>query len=84
MNAEVEVGATEGFVISDDAIVTWENKQYIFEEIKPKTYKMFPITIGNSENGYTQLVNFDIRNANKTFVTKGAYHLLMALKNVEE
>ena len=84
MNAEVEVGATEGFIIPDDAIVTWENKQYIFEEIKPKTYKMFPITIGNSENGYTQLVNFDIRNANKTFVTKGAYHLLMALKNVEE
>ena len=30
MNAEVEVNAEEGFVIADDAIVTWENKQYIF------------------------------------------------------
>lgn len=84
MNAEIEVNAEKGFVIPDDAIVTWEGKQYIFEELKPKTYKMFPVTIGNSENGLTELLNFDVRNANKAFVTKGAYHLLMALKNVEE
>lgn len=84
MNAEIEVNAEKGFVIPDDAIVTWEGKQYIFEEIKPKTYKMFPVTIGNSENGLTELLNFDAKNANKAFVTKGAYHLLMALKNVEE
>ena len=84
MNAEIEVNAEKGFVIPDDAIVTWEGKQYIFEEIKPKTYKMFPVTIGNAENGLTELLNFDSKNANKTFVTKGAYHLLMALKNVEE
>ena len=84
MNAEIDVNAEEGFVIPDDAIVTWEGKQYVFEELKPKTYKMFPVTIGNSENGLTELLNFDVKNANKAFVTKGAYHLLMALKNVEE
>ena len=84
MNAEIEVNAEKGFVIPDDAIVTWEGKQYIFEEIKPKTYKMFAVTIGNAENGLTELLNFDSKNGNKTFVTKGAYHLLMALKNVEE
>ncbi len=84
MNAEIEVNAEQGFVIPDDAVVTWEGKQYVFEEVKPKTYKMFPVTIGNSENGLTELLNFDIKNANKAFVTKGAYHLLMALKNVEE
>ena len=84
MNAEIEVNAEEGFVIPDDGIVTWEGKQYVFEELKPKTYKMFPVTIGNSENGLTELLNFDVKNANKAFVTKGAYHLLMALKNVEE
>ncbi|MBD8018351.1 efflux RND transporter periplasmic adaptor subunit [Kaistella pullorum] len=84
MNAEIEVNAEQGFVIPDDAVVTWEGKQYVFEEVKPTTYKMFPVTIGNSENGLTELLNFDIKNANKAFVTKGAYHLLMALKNVEE
>ncbi|MBU8881910.1 efflux RND transporter periplasmic adaptor subunit [Kaistella sp. DKR-2] len=84
MNAEVEVNAEEGFVVPDDAIVTWENRQYIFEEVKPKSFRMFPVTIGNSENGYTELSNFDMKNAGKKFVIKGAYTLLMAIKNVEE
>ncbi len=84
MNAEMEADSEEGIVIPDDAIVTWEEKQYIFEEVKPKTYKMFPVEIGNAENGFTELLNFKEENRGKKFVTKGAYQLLMALKNVEE
>ena len=84
MNAEMEADSEEGSVIPDDAIVTWEEKQYIFEEIKPKTYKMFPVQIGNSENGMTEILNFKTEISKKKFVTKGAYQLLMALKNVEE
>lgn len=84
MNAEVEINMNQGFTIPDDAIVTWDHKQYIFEEVKPKTYKMFPVAIGNSENGLTEIVNNTSDFQNKKFVTKGAYQLLMALKNVEE
>ena len=84
MNAEIETNAQKALAIPDEAIVTWEEKQYIFEEIQPKTYKMFPVNIGNSENGFTELLNFSAENAKKKFVTKGAYQLLMSLKNVEE
>lgn len=84
MNAEIEVNAEQGLTISDDAIVSWEGKQYIFEEVKPNTYKMFAVTIGNSENGITEILNNTSDFQNKKFVTKGAYHLLMALKNIEE
>ena len=84
MNAEVETNSETGNTVPDDAVVTWENKQYIFEEVKPKTFKMFPVTIGNSENGRTEILNFDEKLKNKRFVTKGAYYLLMGLKNVEE
>ena len=84
MNAEMEADSEEGIVIPDDAIITWEEKQYVFEEIQPKTYKMFPVEIGNSENGFTQLLNVKEENTKKKFVIKGAYQLLMALKNVEE
>ena len=84
MNAEMEADSEEGIVIPDDAVVTWEEKQYVFEETKPKTYKMFPVEIGNAENGFTELLNFKEENKSKKFVTKGAYQLLMALKNVEE
>ncbi len=84
MNAEVETKTETGNTVPDDAVVTWEGKQYIFEEIQPKTYKMFPVTIGNSENGRTEILNLDEKAKNKKFVTKGAYYLLMGLKNVEE
>lgn len=84
MNAEIETDAQEAYIIPDDAIVTWEGRQYIFEELKPATYKMFAVNIGNSENGYTQLSSMTHESTSKRFVTKGAYQLLMALKNVEE
>lgn len=84
MNAEVETNSEIGNTVPDDAIVTWENKQYIFQEVKPKTYKMVEVKIGNSENGRTEIYHIDQNLKNKKFVTKGAYHLLMGLKNVEE
>lgn len=84
MNAEVETNSETGNTVLDDAIVTWENKQYIFQEVKPKTYKMVEVKIGNSENGRTEIYHIDQNLKNKKFVTKGAYHLLMGLKNVEE
>ena len=84
MNAEVETNSETGNTVPDDAIVTWEGKQYIFQEVKPKTYKMVEIKIGNSENGRTEVYNLDQNLKNKKFVTKGAYNLLMGLKNVEE
>lgn len=84
MNAEVETQTETGNTVPDDAVITWEGKQYIFEQVQPKTYKMFPVTIGNSENGRTEILNLDEKAKNKKFVTKGAYYLLMGLKNVEE
>lgn len=84
LNAKIETENKISTSISDDAVVTWEGKQYVFEELKPKTYKMVEVQIGNSENGYTELVNTSQNFMNKKFVTKGAYQLLMGLKNIEE
>lgn len=84
LNAKIETENKISTSISDDAVVTWEGKQYVFEELKPKTYKMLEVQIGNSENGYTELVNTSQSFMNKKFVTKGAYQLLMGLKNIEE
>lgn len=84
MNADVETQSETGIVVPDDAIVTWEEKQYIFEEINPKTFRMFPVKIGNSENGYTEILAHPNILKSKKFVIKGAYQLLMGLKNIEE
>lgn len=84
MNADAEIHRQNDTVLPEDAVVTWEDKQYIFEEIKPKNYKMVEVKIGNSENGYQQILQTNTDILKKKIVTKGAYQLLMALKNVEE
>ncbi|MDO5614899.1 MAG: efflux RND transporter periplasmic adaptor subunit [Cruoricaptor ignavus] len=84
MNAEIETNAETGLAIPDDAVVTWENQQFVFVEVAPHSYKMTSVEIGNSENGYTEIRDFENRLATKKIVISGAYHLLMALKNLEE
>jgi cobalt-zinc-cadmium efflux system membrane fusion protein len=84
MNAEVEINNQNGATLPEDAVVTWENQQYIFEETKPNTFTMTKVAIGNSENGNTQILNLPTNFYQKKIVTKGAYQLLMALKNIED
>lgn len=84
VNATIEIKAQQRQALPEDAVVTWEGKQYIFEKIAPNTFKMLPISIGNSENGYIEIIGDSDQFAQKKIVTKGAYHLLMGLKNVEE
>jgi cobalt-zinc-cadmium efflux system membrane fusion protein len=46
-------------------------------------YEMIPAEIGTSENGFIQVLNED-KFKGKELVIKGAYTLLMALKNKSE
>ena len=85
MNAEVEVATNNAFVISNDGLVRFEGKQYVFTQTENKKYQMQEVTTQNTENGFTQITFPDSNEMrNKTFVTKGAYTLLMKMKNAEE
>lgn len=85
MNAEVEVATNNAFVIPNDGLVRFEGKQYVFIQTENKKYEMQEVTTQNTELGFTQITfpdSTDMRN--KTFVIKGAYTLLMKMKNTEE
>lgn len=85
MNAEVRVKNTQAFVVPNEAIVQFEGKQYIYKVIGNRQFEMTAINTGESENGFTEIVSPTkdmISNAN--FVTKGAYSLLMMIKNKAE
>ena len=85
MNAEIEVQSHNAFVIPTDAIVRFEGKQFVFSQNENKTYEMQEVSTGNSENGFTQITFADGKDLNAhTFVIKGAYTLLMKMKNTEE
>lgn len=85
MNAEVEVEPHNAFVIPNDGLVRFEGKEYVFTQLENKKYEMQEVDTKNTENGFTQISfadSTDIRG--KIFVTKGAYTLLMKMKNTEE
>ena len=80
MNAEIETETSFSNALPEESIVNFEGKDYVFVEEKKQTYKMIPVTLGESENGFIQIKNFeDFKNTK--IVTKNAYTLLMKLKN---
>jgi len=83
MNAEVETENSFANAIPEESVVDFEGKSYVFVEIKKQTYKMMPVSIGISENGFIEILNFaDFQG--KKIVVKNAYTILMKLKNTSE
>lgn len=83
MNADVEVKSNEVNALPDEAIVRFENKQYVFIAKGKNQFEMLEIKTGNTENGFTE-VDIDENLAKEIFVLKGAYNLLMKMKNTSE
>jgi cobalt-zinc-cadmium efflux system membrane fusion protein len=83
MNAEVQVAENSILAISETAIVNFESSNFVFVQLKEKEFKMTPVVLGLAENNFVALKNAD-ELASKPIVVKGAYTLLMKLKNKEE
>ncbi len=82
MNAEIEVKSQQSNVLPSDAIVSFEDKNYVFVAKANKQFEMKEVTVGNTENEFTEILSDDLNDA--SIVIKGAYALLMKMKNVEE
>lgn len=82
MNADVEVKSVKTNVLPSDAVVRFGGKQYVFTDKGNSQYEINEITTGESENGFTEIVTNNIAAAG--FVVKGAYSLLMMMKNRAE
>lgn len=83
MNAEIELNSQLSNVLPSDAVVNFENKNYIFVAKGNKQFEMKEVSTGNTENGFTELIaNDDLKG--KNIVIKGAYAILMKIKNVED
>jgi RND family efflux transporter MFP subunit len=93
VNAIIEASSNEVTSLPSDAIVSFDDKDYIFvfnkdkqEDGKPFTeYRMVEIHKGVSDEGFTEVVLPEGFNYLHTkVVTKGAYNLLSAKKNAGE
>lgn len=85
MNAEIEVKNTKAFVLPAEAIVSFENKHYVYVVKSKNQFEMIAVTIGENENGFTEIILPETNElAKANFVTKAAYSLLMMMKNKAE
>jgi len=80
MNAEIELKSNDVMTLPQDAIVSFEGKEYVFVTINKNQFRMTEVKTGNSENGFVEILNPEPIQ-DKKIVTKGAYTILMTLKN---
>lgn len=83
MNAEVELKNNQVLALPEEAIVRFENNYYIFTDSGAKSFLLTEVKIGDSENGFTEILESE-KLADKKIVVRGAYNLLMAMKNKAE
>ncbi|TGE03538.1 MULTISPECIES: efflux RND transporter periplasmic adaptor subunit [Hymenobacter] len=84
VRATIETGRTQAPTLPDAALVRFESKNYAYAVEAPGRYRMVPVTLGRSEDGFTEVTLPESVPATTPFVTDGAYSLLAKMKNAEE
>jgi len=93
VNAVIETSGNQVSSIPSEAVVSFDDKDYIFIFDKNKTeggkpfteYRMLEVQKGLTDGGFTEIIlpkGFDIKTVK--VVVKGAYNLLSAKKNAGE
>ncbi len=83
MNAEIEVKKNDAHTLPEDAVVRFENKNYVFIKKRNNQFQMTEVNTGNTENGFIEILNAE-NFVSGELVIKGAYSILMSLKNKSE
>ena len=83
MNAVIEVKSNNVLTLPEEAVVNFEGKNYIFFVNNKNQYTMTEVNVGEKENNYIEILEAG-KIESKKVVIKGAYTLLMKLKNISD
>jgi membrane fusion protein, heavy metal efflux system len=85
MNAEIEQYNEQAYVLPEEAVVSFEKQQFVFVQTAPRTYDLVAVETGTVQEGKVALQPVSVQVLQgKPVVIKGAYSLLMKLKNSDE
>ena len=83
MNADISINHSNVLCLPEEAIVSFEGKQYIFLKEQNDSYTIKEIQTGMKDKGYVQILNTeDVQK--KSIVINGAYSLLLQSKKSQE
>lgn len=83
MNGAVAITEQNALTVPEAAIVRWENKFYVFQEMGQGRFQMLPVIPGICKDGLQQFTAAGV-DASTRLVLKNAYAVLMKMKNTEE
>lgn len=83
VTAEVETVREDAPGLPEESVLSFEGNTYVLLETEHGQFRLTPVKAGRSSGGFTEILNPEILE-NKTIVQKGAYAMLMALKNEPE
>lgn len=81
-NIELNVNQLHANVLPEEAVLSFEGKDYVFERENKNRFKLILVEIGTSANKMIEIKS--PKNSGKVYISKGAYHLLTAMKNSGE
>jgi cobalt-zinc-cadmium efflux system membrane fusion protein len=84
MNVEIESSVKKSIVVNEEAILRYENNNYLVLAINDTTFELFTVITGITEKPYVEIVNPNEKLKNSKIVVDGAYKILMAMKNKSE
>ncbi len=83
MNAEIDVNKKNTFAIPEEAVVNFEGKNYVFIAKGNNQFQLLEAETGILDKAFIELKNAE-NFRDKQIVFKGAYNLLMKMKNISE
>ena len=82
INASLYISANKVKALPEEAIVRYENKDYIFLQSGKNIFESIPIKTGKREGNWVEILFGSDSILNKPVVTKNAFAVLSKMKNV--
>lgn len=79
INAKIELEKKEAYVVPNEAIISYDNKQFVYIQESKNTFVPIEVKLGIDENGFTEIENYT-QLLRKSIVYKNAYVILMQAK----
>jgi cobalt-zinc-cadmium efflux system membrane fusion protein len=83
MNGEIEVHSAQVYALPEQAVLSYEGKNFIFIAKGGNQFELKAVEVGNKENRFVEILNPEAL-IDQNIVVGGAYALLMKMKNVSD
>ena len=84
INATINLSNSVVKALPEDAVVRYENKEWVFIEKEKNQFESVAVTTGKRNNGWIEIISTSDSLINKQVVIKNAFAVLSAMKNVAE